>query len=92
MNHEAVALAEPTVVETERSASYLCHLLFFIFVATLFELCRWSVSPRTLRTQRTPGNAPFSLKMRNSLTFHASFSCLSSFGSGILLALWFLLA
>lgn len=30
MNHEAVALAEPTLGVTERSASYLRHLLFFI--------------------------------------------------------------
>jgi putative MFS transporter len=37
MNHEAVALAEPTLGVTERSTSYLRHLLFFIFVATLFE-------------------------------------------------------
>jgi putative MFS transporter len=37
MNQEAVALAEPTLGVTERPASYLRHLLFFIFVATLFE-------------------------------------------------------
>jgi putative MFS transporter len=37
MNLESVALARPTLSVTERSASYLRHLLFFIFVATLFE-------------------------------------------------------
>lgn len=37
MNHEAVALVEPTLGVAERSTSYLRHLLFFIFVATLFE-------------------------------------------------------
>jgi hypothetical protein len=37
MTHEAVALAEPTLGVTERPTSYLRHLLFFIFVATLFE-------------------------------------------------------
>ncbi len=37
MNHDAAALADPTFGVTERPTSYLRHLLFFIFVATLFE-------------------------------------------------------
>lgn len=37
MNREAPALAEPILGVTERSTSYLRHLLFFIFMVTLFE-------------------------------------------------------
>ncbi len=37
MNPEAAAVLKPLPHVTERSTSYLRHLLFFIFVATLFE-------------------------------------------------------
>ena len=37
MSHEATAVLEPMPTVAERPASYLRHLLFFIFVATLFE-------------------------------------------------------
>lgn len=37
MNSEATAVLEPLPGVAERSTSYLRHLLFFIFVATLFE-------------------------------------------------------
>jgi putative MFS transporter len=37
MNQEAAAVLEPLPGVAERSTSYLRHLLFFIFVATLFE-------------------------------------------------------
>jgi hypothetical protein len=37
MNPEAVAVLGPLPGVAERSTSYLRHLLFFIFVATLFE-------------------------------------------------------
>lgn len=37
LNHEAAVPAESVLDVTERSTSYLLHLLFFISVATLFE-------------------------------------------------------